>query len=64
MSASLGDPSFGEVMLKKRFGVNDVDTASENAETMLGFVLYTHGVSTYLKRSKTNGEEEVEEHVR
>ncbi len=44
-------------MAKRNYDVNDVDAAREYVQAMLGFVLYSHHLYTYVKGGGEHGEE-------
>ncbi len=48
---------FKHAMAKKNYGENDVDAAREYVHAMLGFVLYSHHLYTYVKGGGEHGEE-------
>jgi len=48
---------FRHAMAKKKYDENDVDAAREYVQAMLGFVLYSHHLYTYMKGGVEHGEE-------
>lgn len=48
---------FQKAMSKKNYNENDVDAAREYVQAMLGFVLYSHNLYTYVKGGGEHGEE-------
>jgi hypothetical protein len=53
---------FKRAMAKKNYDENDVDAAREYVQAMLGFVLYSHHLYTYIKGGGDHGEEEMGGH--
>lgn len=53
---------FKHAMAKKKYDVNNVGAAREFVQAMLGFVLYSHHLYTYVKSSETHGEEGMSGH--
>ena len=51
---------FTHAMAKKTYDENDVDTAREYVQAMLGFVLYSHHLYAYVKGGGHGGEGEKE----
>ncbi len=49
---------FHKAMLKKNYSENDVAAAREYVQAMLGFVLYSHHLYTYVKSGGEQGETE------
>jgi len=47
---------FKHAMAKKKYDINDVDAAREYVQAMLGFVLYSHHLYTYIKGGEEHGE--------
>lgn len=48
---------FKHAMAKKNYDENDVEAAREFVQAMLGFVLYSHHLYTFVKGGEVHGEE-------
>jgi len=53
---------FKHAMAKKKYDENNVDTAREYVQAMLGFVLYSHHLYTNITGGEEHGEEAMGEH--
>lgn len=53
---------FGKAIAKKKYDENNVTAAREYIQAMLGFVLYSHHLYTFVKGNEEHGEEAVSGH--